>query len=177
MATFTTNYNLRKPAGSDFVTVATDINDNMDDIDTEIKALDTRLDAIESYWEIAGGSGTQTITSTTLVDITGVTVNVTVGSTSDVFKVTLVVDIQNNTADSEIGFATINVNGADQTRELVWQPGGPGSDECRATLCGVWVVTGIAAGTRTFKARGRVSGGAGFDFRPAMGTLLVERIR
>lgn len=55
MATFTTNYNLRKPATSDFISVATDINANMDTIDSEIKqredevvALDSRVDAIEA---------------------------------------------------------------------------------------------------------------------------------
>lgn len=55
MATFTTNYNLRKPATSDFISVATDLNANYDIIDTEIKnrsneivALDTRLDTLET---------------------------------------------------------------------------------------------------------------------------------
>ena len=38
MATYTTNYNLKKPASSDSVSIA-DINDNMDAIDTQMKAL------------------------------------------------------------------------------------------------------------------------------------------
>lgn len=36
MATYTTNYNLKKPADSDFINVA-DFNDNFDTIDTELK--------------------------------------------------------------------------------------------------------------------------------------------
>ncbi len=43
MATFTTNYSLRKPATSDLVTVATDIGANMDLIDTILKRLDDRI--------------------------------------------------------------------------------------------------------------------------------------
>lgn len=39
MATTTTNYGLRKPATTDFITVGTDISDNMDILDTIIKAL------------------------------------------------------------------------------------------------------------------------------------------
>lgn len=48
MATSTTNYNLRKPSGADFVEVTTDINANMDTIDNEIKALDGRIDTLEA---------------------------------------------------------------------------------------------------------------------------------
>lgn len=38
-ASQTTNLNLNKPARTDFVSVVTDINDNMDMIDTAIGAL------------------------------------------------------------------------------------------------------------------------------------------
>ena len=64
MATFTTNYNLRKPAGSDFVTVASDINASMDILDSEIKeredevvALDARTDTLEELAIPNDGSG------------------------------------------------------------------------------------------------------------------------
>jgi hypothetical protein len=40
MATSTPNYGLRKPATGDNVIVLTDISDNMDDIDTELKRVD-----------------------------------------------------------------------------------------------------------------------------------------
>ncbi len=50
MATFTANYNLTKPTeATDLVDIDV-INSNMDIIDTEIKALDTRLDVIENNW-------------------------------------------------------------------------------------------------------------------------------
>lgn len=48
MATFTANYNLRKPAGGDLVTVAADINASMDIIDAELIEHETRLDALEA---------------------------------------------------------------------------------------------------------------------------------
>ena len=51
MATLTTNYQLKKPATSDSVSIA-DINNNMDIIDTQIKSIDTqintRIDTIEN---------------------------------------------------------------------------------------------------------------------------------
>lgn len=40
MATTTTNYGLRKPATTDFITVGTDINDSMDTIDSNLKRVD-----------------------------------------------------------------------------------------------------------------------------------------
>ena len=39
MATLTTNYQLKKPATSDSVSIA-DINNNMDIVDTQMKAID-----------------------------------------------------------------------------------------------------------------------------------------
>lgn len=50
MATFTTNYNLRKPATSDFVDVVTDINNNMDTIDTQIKNRENDIATINAAW-------------------------------------------------------------------------------------------------------------------------------
>lgn len=54
MATFTPNYNLRKPTTDDFVAVAADVSASMDTIDTElhdreteITALDGRVDDLE----------------------------------------------------------------------------------------------------------------------------------
>lgn len=59
MATFTPNYNLRKPATTDFVNVTTDINDNMDKIDTEMKLRKDKTDSFETAW----GAWTPTLTN------------------------------------------------------------------------------------------------------------------
>ena len=48
MATNTTNYNLRKPATSDYVNVQTDLNANYDIIDTTMKGLSDDIDEVES---------------------------------------------------------------------------------------------------------------------------------
>ena len=48
MATFTTNYALRKPATGDFVTVAADISASMDIIDAEMFEHEGRLDVVET---------------------------------------------------------------------------------------------------------------------------------
>ena len=42
MATYTTNLNLKKPAGSETASI-TDINDNMDLIDTAVGALQDKI--------------------------------------------------------------------------------------------------------------------------------------
>src|SRR5688500_12750202 len=49
MATSTTNYGLRKPASADNVIVLTDISDNMDDIDTELKRVDDNATTAKAY--------------------------------------------------------------------------------------------------------------------------------
>lgn len=54
MATFTANYNLRKPAGGDLVTVSTDINANMDIIDAELDDHEDRLDVLEANLGVKG---------------------------------------------------------------------------------------------------------------------------
>lgn len=54
MATFTANYNLRKPAGGDLVTVAADINASMDIIDGELDDHEDRLDVLEADLGVLG---------------------------------------------------------------------------------------------------------------------------
>lgn len=66
MATFTANYNLRKPADGDFVTVSSDINASMDTIDAELDDHEDRLDAIEGNIDGAWTSYTPTLTNITL---------------------------------------------------------------------------------------------------------------
>ena len=55
MASTTSNYNFLKPAGGDFVNEATQLNNNWDEVDTQLKAnadasvaLDTRVDSLEA---------------------------------------------------------------------------------------------------------------------------------
>lgn len=64
MATSTTNYALRKPATADNVIVLTDISDNMDDIDTELKRVDdlaTNAGVWADYTPTWASSGTQPV--------------------------------------------------------------------------------------------------------------------
>lgn len=73
MATFTTNYNLRKPATSDFITVSTDVNDNMDDIDTQMKVNADAIaviNAIENDRFVYRKNAAQTIAHATDTDVT-----------------------------------------------------------------------------------------------------------
>jgi hypothetical protein len=65
MATFTANYNLRKPAGGDLVTVAADINANMDIIDAELDDHEDRLDIIEALEFIIIKPSDESVTSST----------------------------------------------------------------------------------------------------------------
>lgn len=48
MATFTAHYNLRKPAVSDLMTIASDINGNMDIIDAALFDHEGRMDFVEA---------------------------------------------------------------------------------------------------------------------------------
>jgi hypothetical protein len=75
VASSTTNYSLRKPAGSDTVNVTTDISDNMDDIDTQLarfgfkgtdiaSAATLTLPAEGSMFDVTGSTGPVTAIST-----------------------------------------------------------------------------------------------------------------
>lgn len=58
MATYTTNYNLKKPATTDYVAIG-DLNDNFDKIDTKLKSLDSnKLGTTDTaYGATRDGSG------------------------------------------------------------------------------------------------------------------------
>lgn len=63
MATFTPNYNLRKPAGGDLVTVSTDINASMDIIDAELDDHEDRLDLVEAAEQFVHKTADETVTN------------------------------------------------------------------------------------------------------------------
>lgn len=70
MGTYTTNYALFKPAGSDFVDVTADLNDNWNIVDTEIKNRQNNIDAVNNLYldrfkyrksgTLSVGTGTET---------------------------------------------------------------------------------------------------------------------
>jgi len=79
MATYTTNYNLKKPAASDYVSVG-DINDNMDTLDTTIKSVSDTASAKQAqHSAITISVGTNAWSNKTAsVTATGVTASNTV---------------------------------------------------------------------------------------------------
>lgn len=69
MATFTTNYNLRKPADTDFIENDTDLNANFDIIDTEIKVRAdaiTALQAVDAKTRYVLKQTTESVVSSTV---------------------------------------------------------------------------------------------------------------
>lgn len=106
MATFTTNYNLRKPADADFIENDTDINANMDIIDTEIKALDTRVDALEVVNRgIVIKSADESVTSSaTMQNDDHLSLAVTAGKTYKLHMVLFHSSAADNAGDIKIGF-------------------------------------------------------------------------
>ena len=69
MATFTPNYNLRKPAAADFVTVASDINSNMDTLDTAVDAVSDRVGVLEQVVKFTDFTSVSTALMTTAVEL------------------------------------------------------------------------------------------------------------
>lgn len=62
MGTLTPNYSLYKPAGSDFVNETTDLNNNWDTIDTQLKAVSDSIRPISKVRKTAD----QTVTNSTV---------------------------------------------------------------------------------------------------------------
>jgi hypothetical protein len=140
------------------------------------------------YATKGGGSYAQAVT-TTLADI-GLTANVTVTGTTNKFRVTIVFDIGTPAAAS--GITTIpsdrpirgvlDVAGVVQTpAEIVFNST---ARDVRLGSSQQWIVTGLAAGTHTFKARaalaniaGVAAGSAGwYIIRANHTTMLIEQI-
>lgn len=67
MATFTPNFNLKKPATSDLVNVA-DLNGNMDTLDTQLKLTNDSVTAIKPVRTIRRTTDLDRSSSTTLTD-------------------------------------------------------------------------------------------------------------
>lgn len=53
MASYTPNYNLKKPAGTDVVDIA-DLNGNMDIIDTQLNSLNSKLSTLGNIDDLQG---------------------------------------------------------------------------------------------------------------------------
>ena len=65
MATYTTNYNLTKPAGTDYAS-PTPFNDNMDILDTTIKAISDKADTNEgNITTLSSGKMSVVVSATT----------------------------------------------------------------------------------------------------------------
>lgn len=134
-----------------------------------------------------GGSYAQAVTAT-LADV-GLTANVAVTGTTNKFRVTIVFDIGTPAAAS--GITTIasdrpirgvlNVDSAVQTQEIIFNST---ARDVRLGSMQQWIVTGLAAGPRTFKAQaalanitGVAAGSAGwYIIRATHTTMLIEQI-
>lgn len=82
MAEFTTNYSLRKPdPNTDYIDVVTDVNDNMDTIDTEMARLATIYDAAPVVTKAVWSADESKVNSTTLSDSTTGTLAVAANTT------------------------------------------------------------------------------------------------
>lgn len=146
MATSTTNYQLRKPAPADTVNVTTDISDNMDDIDTELKRVDdATLGAEVSRWtRILDDAGTYLTTSGTdqlnLAKLAVENINVLVSRT---YNFMLKLYIESPTANDDFFIRVRKDDPSTGTilEEWPWILQRSGLDHA-ATFFGSWVATG-----------------------------------
>lgn len=188
MATFTANYGFLKPAGSENVNVVTQLADNLDDIDTQIKnrqnevdVIDARVDALEAMVPVeAIKSGDTTINSTTFTDIANMSHSIEVGGTTEIYLVWVTLNVEFTVHSSGVAFiAKPHVAGSIYgSSEIVWAASGTGLDEHRATLSKLFLVVGISAGTHTFKVQARLNGSSQTAVvYGTHSTLVVQRLR
>jgi hypothetical protein len=98
------------------------------------------------------------LTTTSVIDITGCTVDVPVASTTDKFLVVGTADLGSTQNINMTGALRLNVAGTDKNPLIVYSTAVNGE---RATVHQNWLVTGLAAGTRTFKFMGANTAGTG----------------
>lgn len=117
-----------------------------------VRNLAADIDAAHDS-QVATCTGT-TVTGAT-VDLGGVTTTVAVPSTSAVYLVTVSADVTHNDANTGVLIIELVVDGAVQSIQLLM---GSSVNGLRAGISRTWRVTGITAGSRVFKATGRISG-------------------
>ena len=98
--------------------------------------------------------------TTTDTDIPGVSVPVTVADTTDRFLVLSATDYRALTTTNAVATTILMVDSTTQTGNAVFNAGNA-SASIRATVYQNWVITGLSAGTHTFKLRASVNTGTG----------------
>lgn len=101
-------------------------------------------------WTVSAPSNTD-LTDTSVVDVTGVTINVPVASASDVFLVVGTAYLMHNAADNSLAQVRLTVGGTDRNGLIFARA--PADAAARGTFHQNWIVTGVAPGTVTFKFR------------------------
>ena len=104
MATFTPNYNLRKPADTDFAENDTDLNANWDIVDTELKALETKTAGFNRKGAIFKAADESIASSTALQDDNDFTMAVVAGR-KYIFEFLLIVKAGDAAADFKYNFS------------------------------------------------------------------------
>lgn len=124
------------------------------------------------YYHVASASGSVALT-TSPQDVPGVTVNVAVDGTSDVYIVITHFDVNTTTASAgNLVFGLLNVDGSDRGTIAVSSMQAIG----RHTVGKTWVVTGLAAGTKVFKLRAQKSGAGGVASAESNSDITVIRV-
>lgn len=110
----------------------------------------------DTYTALCTASLDLTVTDT---DIPGVTSSVTVAATTDRFLVIGTMDARALTTTNAVAVGKLLVDGSIQASQAVFNSGN-NSASLRATVHQQWVVTGLTAGTHTFKMQASVNTGS-----------------
>lgn len=104
MATFTPNYNLRKPEDTDFAENDTDLNANWDKVDDALKALETKTAGFNRKGAIFKAADESIASSTALQDDNDFTMAVVAGR-KYIFEFLLIVKAGDAAADFKYNFS------------------------------------------------------------------------
>lgn len=117
--------------------------------------------------------GTTTAVSTTSnVDITGLSLDVTAAGTSDIFEAKMSLDVT-RVAGAGTFISELLVDGIAQSGQALFNP----VSTDRMTICNFWHVSNLTAGLHTFKVRARnTTGGDNFNVTGTSTHFSVQRI-
>jgi hypothetical protein len=137
----------------------------------EWKYASSGVVSIDPKSEMVRASAVVTLTDTTIVDIPGMTVTVNAPGADAVYHVHVSMDVaQNSTTATFVG--RFEVDSVEQLGQIVLTTTTSGE---RMSVAQNWRVTGLSAGSHTFKMRSSLTSSGNWTVRNTHSTMLVSR--
>lgn len=108
------------------------------------------------------------------VDVTGMTTTVEVLNSAEVFDVAIQLDVQTLTTGAGTFVGRLMIDGVEDTHQAIWVA--PATTGARSQVCGVWRVTGLAAGNRVIKVRASATTASVYRINATHSVLRISQV-